>query len=135
VLANLPFSLIGSIAAVGLLGVGLSLGTLIGLVTVFGISARNTILLLAHLEHLVDREGQPFGRATVVRGANERFVPIAMTALVTALGLAPLALGLGRAGYEIEAPMAIAVLGGLVTSTLLNLLVLPAAIERVPAAR
>jgi Cu/Ag efflux pump CusA len=133
VLVNLPFSLLGSVAAIGVFGVGLSIGTLIGLVTVFGISARNTILLLAHLEHLVDVEGEPMSRATVLRAASERLVPIAMTALVTALGLGPLALGLGRAGYEIEAPMAIAVLGGLVTSTALNLLVMAAAIERLPS--
>jgi CzcA family heavy metal efflux pump len=131
VVANLPFSLIGGIAAIGITGIGLTLGALVGLVTVFGVSARNSILLLAHYEHLVDVEGQPWNRATALRGASERLVPILMTALVTALGLAPLALGLGRAGYEIEAPMAIAVLGGLVTSTLLNLLVLLALAERV----
>jgi Cu/Ag efflux pump CusA len=114
-----------------LTGIGLTLGALVGLVTVFGVSARNSILLLAHYEHLVDVEGQPWNRATALRGAAERLVPILMTALVTALGLAPLALGLGRAGYEIEAPMAIAVLGGLTSSTLLNLLVLLALAERV----
>ena len=126
VVVNLPFSLLGSIAAVGLTGIGLSLGTLVGLVTVFGVSSRNSILLLAHYEHLLDVEGSQWNRATALRGAAERLVPILMTALVTALALAPLAFGLGRAGYEIEAPMAITVLGGLATSTLLNLLVLPA---------
>jgi len=130
VVANLPFSLLGSIAAVGLTGIGLSLGTLVGLVTVFGVSSRNAILLLAHYEHLLDVESQPWNRATALRGAAERLVPILMTALVTALGLAPLAFGLGSAGYEIEAPMAITVLGGLVTSTVLNLLVLLALVER-----
>jgi Cu/Ag efflux pump CusA len=131
VLANLPFSLIGGIVAIGVAGIGLSLGTLVGLVTVFGVSARNAILLLAHWEHLVDAEGQAWNRATALRGASERLVPILMTALVTALGLVPLAAGLGSAGYEIEAPMAITVLGGLVTSTLLNLLVLLALVEHV----
>jgi CzcA family heavy metal efflux pump len=131
VVVNLPLSLLGGIAAIGLTGIGLTLGALVGLVTVFGVSARNSILLLAHYEHLVDVEGQPWNRATALRGASERLVPILMTALVTALGLAPLALGLGRAGYEIEAPMAIAVLGGLTSSTLLNLLVLLALAERV----
>jgi CzcA family heavy metal efflux pump len=130
VVVNLPFSVIGSIVAVGITGIGLSIGTLIGLVTVFGVSARNAILLLAHYEHLVDREKLPWNRDTALRGAAERLVPILMTALVTGLGLAPLALGLGRAGYEIEAPMAITVLGGLLTSTVLNLLVLPALAER-----
>jgi CzcA family heavy metal efflux pump len=133
VVANLPFSLIGGIVAIGVTGIGLSLGALVGLVTVFGISARNAILLLAHYEHLVDVEGAPWNRATALRGAAERLVPILMTALVTALGLAPLAVGLGRAGYEVEAPMAIAVLGGLVTSTVLSLLVLLALAERVGA--
>jgi len=130
VLVNLPFSLVGSIAAIGFSGIGLSIGTLVGLVTVFGISARNSILLLAHYEHLLDAEGQTWGRATALRGASERLVPILMTALVTGLGLAPLALGMGRAGYEIEAPMAITVLGGLATSTVLNLLVLLGFVER-----
>jgi CzcA family heavy metal efflux pump len=127
---NLPFSLIGSIVAIGVTGIGLSLGTLVGLVTVFGVSSRNSILLLAHYEHLVDVEGQPWNRATALRGASERLVPILMTAGVTALALAPLAFGLGRAGYEIEAPMAITVLGGLATSTVLNLLVLVALAAR-----
>ena len=131
VLVNLPFSLLGSIFAVGVTGIGLSLGTLVGLVTVFGVSSRNSILMLAHYEHLLDVDREPWNRATALRGAAERLVPILMTALVTALGLAPLAFGLGRAGYEIEAPMAITVLGGLATSTLLNLLVLLALVERV----
>jgi len=135
VLVNLPFSLIGSVLAVGLSGIGLSIGTLVGLVTVFGISSRNTILLLAHYEHLTDVEGHAWSLETAVRGADERLLPILMTALVTGLGLAPLAFGLGRAGYEIEGPMAITVLGGLGTSTLLNLLVLPAVAARVETRR
>ncbi|MCB1599341.1 MAG: efflux RND transporter permease subunit, partial [Xanthomonadales bacterium] len=92
----------------------------------FGISARNAILLLAHYEHLVFEEGAIWSPDTAWRGARERLRPVLMTALVTALGLVPLALGIGRAGHEIEAPMAIAVLGGLVSSTLLTLMVLPA---------
>jgi len=126
VLANLPFSLIGSVLAIAVTGVGISLGTVVGLVTVFGISARNAILQLAHYEHLVDVEGAAWGPALVLRGANERLIPILMTAAVTALGLAPLAVGLHRPGQEIEGPMAVTVLGGLVSSTLLNLVVLPA---------
>ena len=125
-LANLPFALLGAIAAIALSGVGLSIGALIGMVTVFGISARNAILLLAHYEHLVFEEGAIWSPDTAWRGARERLRPVLMTALVTALGLVPLALGIGRAGHEIEAPMAIAVLGGLVSSTLLTLMVLPA---------
>jgi CzcA family heavy metal efflux pump len=130
VLLNLPFSLIGSVAAILLFGGGLSLGAMVGLVTVFGISARNAILLLAHVEHLVLVEGSAWSAATVVRGAQERLVPILMTATVTALGLMPLALGAAQPGQEIEGPMAITVLGGIVTSTLLNLVVVPALIER-----
>jgi CzcA family heavy metal efflux pump len=130
VLVNLPFSLIGSIVAIGISGIGLSLGALVGLVTVFGVGARNAILLLAHYEHLVEREGARWNEATVLRGAAERLVPILMTATVTALGLAPLAIGMNEPGQEIEGPMAITVLGGLFTSTLLNLLVLPALARR-----
>jgi Cu/Ag efflux pump CusA len=130
VLANLPFSLIGSVLAIAVTGIGLSLGTVVGLVTVFGVSARNAILQLAHYEHLVLIEGEPWNPELVVRGANERLVPIVMTAAVTALGLAPLALGLHRPGQEIEGPMAVTVLGGLLSSTLLNLLVLPALAQR-----
>jgi Cu/Ag efflux pump CusA len=97
---------------------------------VFGVSARNAILQLAHYEHLVEVEGAAWDPELVLRGANERLIPILMTAAVTALGLAPLALGLYRPGQEIEGPMAVTVLGGLVSSTLLNLVVLPALARR-----
>jgi CzcA family heavy metal efflux pump len=130
VMANLPFSLLGSVFAIAITGIGLSLGSLVGLVTVFGVSARNAILQLAHYEHMVEVEGLEWSFATVLRGANERLIPILMTATVTALGLAPLAIGLRSPGQEIEAPMAITVLGGLVSSTLLNLLVLPVLVHR-----
>jgi len=130
VLVNVPFSLIGSVAAISLMGSGLSLGAMVGLVTVFGISARNAILLLAHYEHLVEAEGAPWDVETVLRGAQERLIPILMTAAVTALGLMPLAIGMNQPGQEIEGPMAVTVLGGLISSTLLNLVVLPALAER-----
>jgi CzcA family heavy metal efflux pump len=130
VLVNLPFSLIGSVTAISLIGSGLSLGAMVGLVTVFGVSARNAILLLAHYEHLVEAEGAPWGVETVLRGAQERLIPILMTAAVTALGLLPLAVGMHQPGQEIEGPMAVTVLGGLLSSTLLNLVVLPALAER-----
>ncbi|HSZ09508.1 MAG TPA: efflux RND transporter permease subunit [Steroidobacteraceae bacterium] len=130
VLANLPFSLIGGVMAIAATGIGISLGAVVGLVTVFGISARNAILQLAHYEHLVEVEGATWDVALVIRGANERFVPILMTAAVTALGLAPLAFGIHQPGQEIEGPMAITVLGGLFSSTLLNLFVLPALAQR-----
>jgi Cu/Ag efflux pump CusA len=87
---------------------------------------RNSIMMISHFEHLVQVEGMTWGTDTAVRGAIERLVPILMTALVTGLGLLPLTFGSGQAGREIEGPMAIAILGGLITSTLLNLLVLPA---------
>jgi len=130
VLANLPFSLIGSVLAIAVSGIGISLGSVVGLVTVFGVSARNAILQLAHYEHLVEVEGSPWTVDLVIRGANERLVPILMTAAVTALGLAPLAFGINQPGQEIEGPMAITVLGGLLSSTLLNLLLLPALAQR-----
>lgn len=130
VLANLPFALIGSVFAIWVTGLGISLGTVVGLVTVFGISARNAILQLAHYEHLVEIEGAAWSPGLVTRGANERLVPILMTAAVTALGLAPLAFGMSRPGQEIEGPMAVTVLGGLLSSTLLNLVVLPALAQR-----
>lgn len=125
VLANLPFALVGGVIAVFASGGLISIGSLVGFVTLFGISTRNSIMLIAHYEHLVEQEGAKWSLETVVRGAGERLLPILMTALVTALGVLPLALGSGEAGREIEGPMAIVILGGLASSTLLNLLVLP----------
>jgi CzcA family heavy metal efflux pump len=130
-LANLPFALVGGVLAVAVSGwidpaAGrLSMGTLVGFVTLFGISTRNSLMMVSHFDHLVREEGETWGLETALRGATERVVPILMTASVTALGLLPLALGSGQAGREIEGPMAIVILGGLVTSTALNLLVLP----------
>ncbi|MBU2858648.1 efflux RND transporter permease subunit [Acidithiobacillus ferrooxidans] len=125
VLLNLPFALIGGVTAVLLTGGVLSLGSLVGFVTIFGISLRNSIMLISHYQHLVEVEGMSWGREAAIRGAQERLVPILMTALVTALGLLPLALTSGAPGNEIEGPMAQVILGGLITSTALNLLVLP----------
>jgi CzcA family heavy metal efflux pump len=125
VLANLPFALVGGVLAAWIGGGTLSIGSLVGFVTLFGITTRNSIMMISHFEHLVRAEGCTWSLETVLRGASERFAPIVMTALVTSLGLLPLALGSGRAGREIEGPMAAVILGGLVTSTLLNLLVLP----------
>lgn len=125
VLANLPFALIGSIAAIAISGIGLTLGALVGLVTVFGISARNAILLFSHYEHLVEQEGHAWGMETAVLGAQERFVPITLTATITTLGLLPLAWEAAKPGQEISGPMAIAILGGLFSSTVFNLLFLP----------
>ncbi len=126
VLLNLPFALVGGVFAVWLFtDRTLSLGSLVGFVTLFGITLRNAIMLISHYEHLVTHEGAVWGPETAWRGATERLAPILMTALVTGLGLLPLALASGTAGREIEGPMAIVILGGLVTSTILNLLVLP----------
>jgi len=125
VLVNLPFALAGGVLAVFATGGWLSIGSLVGFVTLFGITLRNSMMLMAHYEHLVTVEGMRWGLEAALRGAQERLAPILMTALVTALGLLPLALGAGAPGREIEGPMAIVILGGLVTSTALNLLVLP----------
>jgi CzcA family heavy metal efflux pump len=126
VLLNLPFALVGGIVMVLLSGATLSLGSLIGFVTLFGITLRNSIMLISHYQHLVEQEGMTWGPEAAVRGASERLLPILMTATVTAFGLLPLALFSGEPGNEIEGPMAIVILGGLVTSTALNLLALPA---------
>ena len=125
VLANLPFALVGGVLAAWLSGRTLSIGSLVGFVTLFGITTRNSLMMITHFEHLVKEEGQAWNLETALRGASERLAPIAMTALVTALGLMPLALGGGEPGREIEGPMAVVILGGLITSAALNLLVLP----------
>ncbi len=125
VFVNLPFALVGGVTVALFSGGTLTLGGLVGFVTLFGISVRNSIMLVSHYRHLVEVEGMPWTMATVQQGAAERLLPILMTALVTALGLAPLALTSGAPGNEIEGPMAAVILGGLVTSTALNLLVLP----------
>ena len=125
VLVNLPFALVGGLIAGWITGGNLSLGSLVGFVTLFGITLRNSIMMISHYEHLVETEGMTWGLDTALRGASERIAPILMTALVTGLGLLPLALGSGDPGREIEGPMAIVILGGLITSTALNLLVLP----------
>jgi Cu/Ag efflux pump CusA len=146
VMVNLPLALIGGIVAVyltessnlwdntlALLGMGdgryrapvLSIASMVGFVTLFGIAVRNGILLVSHYRQLMMEEGKPLAEA-IVQGSMERLVPILMTALAAVLGLVPLALAAGEPGSELLAPLAIVVLGGLVTSTLLNLIVVPA---------
>ena len=125
VLVNLPFALVGGVFAVFATSGVLSLGSLVGFVTLFGISTRNAIMLISHYDHLVRVEGATWGIETAIRGATERLGPVTMTTLVTALGLLPLAIGRGAPGREIEGPLAIVILGGLVTSAVLTLFVLP----------
>lgn len=125
IVATLPFALVGGVVAVVATGAVVSLGSLVGFVTVLGIAARNGIMMVSHFRHLEKEEGMAFGEELVVRGAMERVVPIAMTALATGLALVPLIFSGAKPGSEIEYPMAVVILGGLVTSTLLNLLLVP----------
>jgi CzcA family heavy metal efflux pump len=123
--ANLPFALIGGVLATFFTGGWISLGSLVGFVTLFGITLRNSIMMVSHFQHLIDDENCLWNLETCIRGATERLPSILMTALVTALGLLPLAIGSGQPGREIEGPMATIIVGGLITSTILNLLILP----------
>jgi Cu/Ag efflux pump CusA len=124
VLLSTPFALVGGLIVAWFTGKTLSIGALVGLVTLFGIAARNAILLLAHLDHEANNPQQSrFAQITCATTA--RFTPIFLTALVTALGLLPLAFESGEAGREIQGPMAQVILAGLVSSTLLNLLIFP----------
>ena len=125
VLLTLPMALVGGILAAYVGGGILSLGSLVGFFTVLGIAARNGILMINHFQYLEREEGESFGRSLVLRGAKERLSPILMTSLATGLALVPLAIEGSLPGHEIEHPMAVVILGGLVTSTLLNLFVLP----------
>ena len=122
---TLPMALVGGVLAAKLNGGELSLGSMVGFLTVFGICARNGILMVSHFQHLEREEGEIFGPALVLRGAKERLAPILMTASATGLALVPLIIAGSRPGHEIEHPMAVVILGGLVTSALLNLFVLP----------
>jgi Cu/Ag efflux pump CusA len=126
VMVNLPLALVGGVAGVFASGGVLNIATLIGFIALFGIAARNGIMLVAHIRHLRREEGVEDLRTAVERGAQERVVPIMMTALAAGLALVPLALGDGRPGSEIQTPMAVVILCGLSTSTLLNMFVVPA---------
>ena len=125
VMLNLPLALIGGVAGVFLAGGIMSVASMIGFITLFGIATRNGIMLVSHIHHLIEEEGVTDFREAVERGARERLIPILMTAMSTALALIPLALSGGKAGSEIQTPMAIVILSGLMTSTLLNMVVVP----------
>lgn len=124
-LVNLPFALVGGVAAVWLQGGIVSVGSMVGFVTLFGITVRNAIMLIAHYRHLVLEEGLPWNAATAIRGAQDRLPAVLMTALVTALAMLPIALDSDNPGREIMGPMAGIIIGGLISSTSLTLLLLP----------
>jgi len=125
IMLNLPLALIGGVVGVFLAGGVLSVASMIGFITLFGIATRNGIMLVSHIRHLIDDEHVADVRTAVERGANERLIPILMTAMAAGLALIPLALSAGESGSEIQTPMAIVILCGLATSTLLNMLVVP----------
>jgi CzcA family heavy metal efflux pump len=125
IMLNLPLALIGGVAGVFLAGGVLSVASMIGFITLFGIATRNGIMLVSHIHHLMDEEGVMDFREAVERGAHERLIPILMTAMAAGLALIPLAISGGKAGNEIQTPMAIVILCGLVTSTFLNMVVVP----------
>ena len=126
VMANLPLALIGGVVGVFALDGVLSVASLIGFITLFGIATRNGLLMVSHIRHLYHEEGIKDVWQAVKQGAMERLAPILMTALASGLGLIPLALKAGEPGSEIQAPMAIVILFGLVSSTALNMIVVPA---------
>jgi len=133
---TLPMALVGGVLAAYYIGGGIiSIGSLVGFFTVLGIVARNGIMMVSHYEHLEEHEGMTFGPELVARGSRERLAPILMTALTTGLALVPLVLSGNLPGEEIEYPMSIVILGGLITTTLLNLFVLPSLYLRFGKAR
>ncbi|MDP3419296.1 MAG: efflux RND transporter permease subunit, partial [Thiobacillus sp.] len=126
VMLNLPLAMIGGVIGVFAAGGVLSVASIIGFITLFGIATRNGVMMISHIHHLVEHEGVRDAVEAVKRGAEERLVPILMTALATGLALVPLVLAAGQPGSEIQAPMAVVILCGLLSSTLLNMIVVPA---------
>ena len=130
ILLNIPLAFIGGLALTYLMVGRVSIATLVGLITLAGIASRNTIMMISHYLHLMEHEGERFDRAMIVRGSLERLVPVTMTALVAALALVPLVLAAGEAGKELLYPVAVVILGGLFSSTLLDMAVTPAVFFR-----
>lgn len=126
VMLNLPLAMIGGVIGVFAAGGVLSVASIIGFITLFGIATRNGVMMISHIHHLVEHEGVTNAAEAVKRGAEERLVPILMTALAAGLALVPLALAAGQPGSEIQAPMAVVILCGLLSSTVLNMIVVPA---------
>ena len=130
IMLNLPLALIGGVAGIYLAGGVLSVASIVGFITLFGIATRNGIMLVSHIRHLQEKEGVADFRIAVIRGATERVVPILMTALAAGLALVPIAMSAGEPGSEIQAPMAMVITFGLLSSTALNMIVVPILYER-----
>ena len=130
VMVNLPLALIGGVLGVYVAGGVLSVASIIGFITLFGIATRNGIMLVSHIQHLREEEGVTDFRTAVERGAQERLIPILMTALAAGVALVPIALSTGQPGSEIQAPMAMVIMFGLLSSTALNMIVVPALLAR-----